>query len=428
MATEYLTNDTDLKSVADAIRGQTGKTDAIAYPDGFVSEIETLVDTSDADAAASDIASGKTAYVGSKKVTGNISTYFSGQTGIKGDDITLGATSSSISLLYEFLVDELFKEGSQLRLSAQLSDLGDAPTASVLKGATFTSTAGLKVTGTMPNNGAVTKEIGAGETYTIPKGYHSGMGTVKGKAATSTQKETWVLNEEVTFPESVMESGQDVSYSIPFKARVLSVTTGAVTLHPYNSILFKLDTSGEEEFVYELFYDSNPICGTNEADGVLSMPHYSYFILTFDTPPTGDLLTWLQANGVKQASDTAVQESKALTVTSNGTVSVTPDAPYDALKKVDVTVDVASGGGAEVVSLTVKASGPSVGAPTVWYCSSDGVKQVEAYGTTVQCIKNSVVVSAASLNASVGLSRVANPSTEIYIYQITDNTTAVHGS
>lgn len=40
----------------------------------------------------------------------------------------------------------------------------------------------------------------------------------------------------------------------------------------------------------------------------------------------------------------AVQPSKSLTITSNGTVSVTPDAPYDALKKVDVTVDVASGG------------------------------------------------------------------------------------
>lgn len=38
----------------------------------------------------------------------------------------------------------------------------------------------------------------------------------------------------------------------------------------------------------------------------------------------------------------AVQDTKALTITSNGTVSVTPDAPYDALKKVDVTVDVAS--------------------------------------------------------------------------------------
>lgn len=44
----------------------------------------------------------------------------------------------------------------------------------------------------------------------------------------------------------------------------------------------------------------------------------------------------------------SVQDTKALTITSNGTVSVTPDAQYDALKKVDVTVNVASGGGGEV--------------------------------------------------------------------------------
>lgn len=46
--------------------------------------------------------------------------------------------------------------------------------------------------------------------------------------------------------------------------------------------------------------------------------------------------------GTLEASSVSVQDTKALTITSNGTVSVTPDAPYDALKKVDVTVDVAS--------------------------------------------------------------------------------------
>lgn len=70
----------------------------------------------------------------------------------------------------------------------------------------------------------------------------------------------------------------------------------------------------------------------------------AYKKLTFDTPPTGALLTWLQSNATKQPDDTAIQDTKALTITSNGTVSVTPDAPYDACKKVDVTVDVASGG------------------------------------------------------------------------------------
>ena len=47
--------------------------------------------------------------------------------------------------------------------------------------------------------------------------------------------------------------------------------------------------------------------------------------------------------GTLEASSVSVQPSKGVTITSNGTVSVTPDAPYDALKKVDVTVDVSGG-------------------------------------------------------------------------------------
>nr|DAH60794.1 MAG TPA: hypothetical protein [Caudoviricetes sp.] len=37
--TEYLTTDTDLKKVADAIREMTGRTDPLSFPDGFVSAI-----------------------------------------------------------------------------------------------------------------------------------------------------------------------------------------------------------------------------------------------------------------------------------------------------------------------------------------------------------------------------------------------------
>lgn len=70
----------------------------------------------------------------------------------------------------------------------------------------------------------------------------------------------------------------------------------------------------------------------------------NYRKVTFATAPTGDLLTWLQSNAVKQANDTAVQPSKALTVTSNGTTTIIADAPYDAIKQVDLTVNVTSGG------------------------------------------------------------------------------------
>lgn len=39
-----------------------------------------------------------------------------------------------------------------------------------------------------------------------------------------------------------------------------------------------------------------------------------------------------------------IQESKSVTITSNGTTTVTPDTGYDALGKVDVTTNVMSGG------------------------------------------------------------------------------------
>ena len=81
--------------------------------------------------------------------------------------------------------------------------------------------------------------------------------------------------------------------------------------------------------------------------------------------------------GTLEASSVSVQPSKGVTITSNGTVSVTPDAPYDALKKVDVTVDVSGGGGGGAgFSVTFPATAKNW--PRV---SSGGIVQVD--GTVV---------------------------------------------
>ena len=130
-------------------------------------------------------------------------------------------------------------------------------------------------------------------------------------------KETWVINDNA--------GGEFATTQISFTSNGQKFTSiGAV----YDGSVFSLQ------------YGNNEIAIDHGGGGGYEFYNEAYRKLTFDTPPTGALLTWLQSNAVKQPDDTAVQDTKAVTITSNGTVSVTPDAPYDALKKVDVTVAI----------------------------------------------------------------------------------------
>lgn len=56
-----------------------------------------------------------------------------------------------------------------------------------------------------------------------------------------------------------------------------------------------------------LRYDNDEVAGYDTAGGDVVYEFYNdaYRKLTFDTPPTGDLLTWLQSNATKQPNDTA---------------------------------------------------------------------------------------------------------------------------
>ena len=105
----------------------------------------------------------------------------------------------------------------------------DATAGDVLTGKIFVASDGTVVTGTMANQGAVSKTLdGTTISYTIPKGYHSGTGTVK-----------IVLETKTVTPT---KSAQDIT---PTAGKVLSKVTVAAIPDEYVDTTSANATAGD---------------------------------------------------------------------------------------------------------------------------------------------------------------------------------------
>ena len=114
-----------------------------------------------------------------------------------------------------------------------------------------------KITGDMPNNGAVTGTISTkSQEYTIPAGYHDGTG----KVSISSTEQAKIIASNILEGVTILGVTGNVSPSS-------SVTSGAVSVTPYLTAQTILPSSIGKDYISEVSVAATPISYSDNAQG-----------------------------------------------------------------------------------------------------------------------------------------------------------------
>lgn len=102
---------------------------------------------------------------------------------------------------------------------------GNAVAGDVLSGKTFASGSGVSQSGTMVNNGAVSQTLKAGGSYTIPSGYHNGLGKITADTLANQTSGT-AIAENILSGATAWVNGQKITGSMKNYAGEFAIPVG----------------------------------------------------------------------------------------------------------------------------------------------------------------------------------------------------------
>lgn len=249
-----------------------------------------------------------------------------------------------------------------------------------------------KIETNLTNQGAVSATVKEGETYTIPKGYHNGSGTVQGvagggsytlqtKTVTPTKSQQNITSDDGYYGlasvtvEAIPMQYQDVSGTTATASDVLvtktfTATDGTLTAGTManNGAVSQTLSGAKTSYTIPKGYHSGTGTVSITTEEKTATPTKSVQTVT---PTTGKVLTkvtvnaipsnYMDTNGVTVTADKVLTGSKAIgldddgaaalidgTMANNGSVAIT----MDGLSVTSVTVPAGYHSGAGTVTLT----------------------------------------------------------------------------